>query len=164
MSPIRPWRQRPGGSRRRAGTPVRIDKDGERVWFTYPSAVEDPVGYLASEVPLEFGGRNVTDPNEQHEIVPVIAALTGNLDFPVATVTALSLARTFWEKATLIHVERHRCKLAAGPERLSRRWFGPACLARHDAGRAAVADRARTPGEISGCGFLNATCIAEARQ
>ena len=64
---------------------VRIDRDGERVWFSYPSAVENPVGYLASEVLLEFGGRNVIDPNEQHEIVSDIAALTSDLDFPVAS-------------------------------------------------------------------------------
>ena len=54
----------------------------------------------------------------------------------------LSPTRTFWEKATLIHVECHRQRLAAGPERLSRHWFDLACLARHDAGRKALADRA----------------------
>ncbi len=121
---------------------VRIDGDGERVHVAYPSAVENPVGYLASEVLLEFGGRNVIDPNERHEIVPDLAALTDGLDWPAATVTVLAPARTFWEKATLIHVECHRGRLAAGPERLSRHWFDLACLARHEAGRAALADRA----------------------
>ena len=121
---------------------VRIGDDGERVRFTYPSAVENPVGYLASEVLLEFGGRNVIDPNEQHQIVPDIAAMTSGLEFSTATVTVLSPARTFWEKATLIHVECHRRRLAAGPARLSRHWFDLACLARHDAGGAALADRA----------------------
>ena len=121
---------------------VRVDGDGERVHVAYPSAVENPVGYLASEVLLEFGGRNVIDPNERHEIVPDLAALTDGLDWPAATVTVLSLARTFWEKATLIHVECHRGRLASGPERLSRHWFDLACLARHEAGRTALADRA----------------------
>ena len=121
---------------------VRLGDEGERAWFAYPSAVENPLGYLASEVLLEFGGRNVIDPNERHEIVPDIAALASDLEFPTATVTVLSPARTFWEKATLIHVECHRRRLAAGPERLSRHWFDLACLARHDAGRAALADRA----------------------
>ena len=120
---------------------VRMGDDGERVWFAYPSAVENPVGYLASEVLLEFGGRNIIDPNEQHEIVPDIAALTSSLELPAATVTVLSPARTFWEKATLIHVECHRRRLAVGPERLSRHWFDLTCLARHDTGRAALADR-----------------------
>ena len=121
---------------------VRIDDDGECVWFAYPSAVESPVGYLKSQVLLEFGGRNVIVPNELHEIVPDIAALTDGLEFPAAAVTVLSPARTFWEKATLIHVECHRRRLTDGLQRLSRHWFDLACLARHHSGRAALSDRA----------------------
>ncbi len=90
---------------------------------------------------LEFGGRNVIDPNRQHDIVPDIAALTPDLDFPAATVTVLSPERTFWEKATLIHAECHRRRLATGPDRLSRHWFDVACLGRHDVGRSALSDR-----------------------
>ncbi len=120
---------------------VRIDEGGERVRLAYPSAVENPLGYLASEVLLEFGGRNVVDPNERHEILPELAALTDGVEYPKATVTVLSPTRTFWEKATLIHVECHRGRLAAGPERLSRHWFDLACLAAHSVGRAALADR-----------------------
>ena len=121
---------------------VRISDNGESVWFAYPSTVENRVGYLASEVFLEFGGRNVIDPNEQHEVAPEIAALTNDLDYPAATVTVLSPARTFWEKATLIHVECHRRRLSHGPERLSRHWFDLAFLARHHTGRTALSDRA----------------------
>ena len=88
------------------------------------------------------GGRNVVDPNERHEVAPEIAALTPDLDWRAAAVTVLSPARTFWEKATLIHVECHRGRLASGPERLSRHWFDMACFASHDAGRTAIADRA----------------------
>ena len=63
---------------------VRVDDDGERVWFAYPSAVENPVGYLKSEVLLEFGGRNTIDPNERHEIVPDVAGSTDGLAYPAA--------------------------------------------------------------------------------
>ncbi len=121
---------------------IHVGDDGETVRFAYPSAVNAPDSYVASEVLLEFGGRNVIDPNERHAIAPDIASLTEGLDYPEATVTVLSPARTFWEKATLIHVECHRGRLAAGPHRLSRHWFDLACFARHDAGRAALADRA----------------------
>ena len=54
-----------------------------------------------------------------------------------ATVTVLSPARTFWEKATLIQVECHRRRLANRPDRLSRHWFDLTCLAAHDVGWAA---------------------------
>ena len=121
---------------------VHVGEDGETVRFAYPSAVEAPDSYVASEVLLEFGGRNVIDPNERHAIVPDLAALTDGLDYPAATVTVLSPARTFWEKATLIHAACHRRRLANRPDRLSRHWFDLACLAAHPVGRAALADRA----------------------
>ena len=120
---------------------IRIGVEGETLRFAYPSAVEEPHGYVRSEVLLEFGGRNVIDPNEQHTICPDMVALTHGLDYPAATVTVLSPARTFWEKVTLVHVECHRRRLADRPERLSRHWFDLTRLAAHDIGRAALADR-----------------------
>ena len=123
------------------GHDIRIGDDGETIRFAYPSAVEDPHGYVRSEVLLEFGGRNVIDPNEQHTINADMADLTPDLDYPAAAVTVLSPVRTFWEKATLIHVECHRRRLANHPERLSRHWFDLTRLAAHDIGRAALADR-----------------------
>ena len=121
---------------------IHVGEDGETVRFAYPSAFELPDSYVSSEVLLEFGGRNVIDPNERHEIVPDIAAITDGLDYPVATVTVLSPARTFWEKATLIHVACHRRRLANRHDRLSRHWFDLACLTAHPVGRDALADRA----------------------
>ena len=121
---------------------IHVGEDGETVRFAYPSAADAPDSYVASEVLLEFGGRNVIDPNERHAIVPDIAALTDGLDYPAATVTVLSPARTLWEKATLIHVACHRRQLANKSDRLSRHWFDLACLAAHPVGRTALADRA----------------------
>ena len=121
---------------------IRIGEDGEKVWFTYPSVVENLVDYLKTNVLLEFGGRNAIEPNELHEIVPDIIQQTPHLDYPRATVTVLSPVRTFWEKATLIHVECHRRRLAVSPERLSRHWFDLASLASNETGRAALNDRA----------------------
>ncbi len=121
---------------------IRIEDHGETIRFGYPSAIEESHTYLKSEVLLEFGGRNVIDPNEQHRLVPDIAAFTPILDYPSATVTVLSPVRTFWEKATLIHVECHRRRLANRPDRLSRHWFDLASMARHDIGRTALFDRA----------------------
>ena len=120
---------------------IGVGDDGETVRFSYPSAVEAPDGYVRSEVLLEFDGRNVIDPNERHTIVPDIAALTPELAYPAAIVTVLSPARTFWEKATLVHVECHRRRLADRPDRLSRHWFDLTHLAAHEIGRAALSDR-----------------------
>ena len=120
---------------------VRIGDEGETLRFAYPSAVE-PQDYVQSDILLEFGGRNVIDPNEQHEIAPDIAALTKYLNYPKAMVTVLSVERTFWEKVTLVHVECHRRRLANHPNRLSRHWFDLVCLAGHDMGQVALANRA----------------------
>ena len=120
---------------------IRIGDDGETIRFTYPSAVEDPHDYVRSDVLLEFGGRNVIEPNEQRTIHADMADLTPDIDYPAATVTVLSPVRTFWEKATLIHVECHRRRLANHPERLARHWFDLTRLAAHGIGRAALADR-----------------------
>ena len=120
---------------------IQIGDDGKTIRFAYPSAVEKAGGYLCPEVLLVFGGRNVIDPNERHEIVPDIAAETPDLDYPAATVTVLSPVRTFREKATLIHVECHRRRLQDRSDRLSRHWFDLVCLAAHDFGQAALLDR-----------------------
>lgn len=77
---------------------IRTDELGEKVWFSYPSAVEEPDEYLANEILLEFGGRNVIDPNEQHTIRPEIASDIPEIDYPAAAVTVLSPSRTLWEK------------------------------------------------------------------
>jgi hypothetical protein len=121
---------------------IRIDDSGEKIWVGYPSAVEDQDDYLKSEVLIELGGRNVIDPNEQHIIRPYVAPLTDGLDFPEATITVLSPSRTFWEKATLIHVECNRGRLKEHPDRLSRHWYDITRLAQHDSGRKAIDDRA----------------------
>lgn len=120
---------------------IRVEDIGEKVWFSYPSAVEKSDDYLASEILLEFGGRNIIDPNEQHTIRPDIASVIPELIYPTANVTVLAPTRTFWEKATLIHVECHRGRLSYSPERLSRHWYDLVYLARHEFGEKAISDR-----------------------
>ncbi len=120
---------------------IVTEYSGEKVWFSYPSAVEDPDDYLASQILLEFGGRNIIDPNEQHTIKPDIVSVIPEIDYPAAVVTVLSPSRTFWEKATLIHVECKRGRLSVNPERLSRHWYDLVFLGQHEFGRKAINDR-----------------------
>ena len=121
---------------------VEIDDKGKCVLFNYPSAVENQVDYVKNQVLLEFGGRNAIVPNESRKIVPYIAKVTNDLEYPLAAVTVLSAERTFWEKATLIHVECHRRRLVNGPKRLARHWFDLVCFVQHCSGPAAIANRA----------------------
>ena len=96
---------------------------------------------MGNSVLIEFGGRNITEPNAEHNIEPDIAPYVTSLAFPRSTVSVLSPARTFWEKATLIHVECWRNEFRASAERLSRHWYDLAMLADSDHGHAAIEDR-----------------------
>jgi hypothetical protein len=102
---------------------VELNETGEKVYIHYPSVLEQGPDYLASSVLLEFGSRNITEPNESHAVCPYLADLVTDYTFPQPTVTVLALPRTFWEKATLVHVECNRPNLRPSAERLSRHWF-----------------------------------------
>ena len=98
--------------------------------------------YLGNSVLIEFGGRNITEPYAEHNVEPDIAQHLTGLTFPCSTVRVLSPARTFWEKATLMHVECQRNEFRASAQRLSRHWYDLAMLADRDHGRMAIQDRA----------------------
>lgn len=119
---------------------IEVSTDAEKLWLYYPSAVENTDAYLRPSVLIEFGGRNATLPQDRLTIVPDVATHVSGLVFPSAQVAVLSPLRTFWEKATLIHVECHRPEIRTGAERLSRHWYDLARLADHQVGRSAVSD------------------------
>ena len=57
-------------------------------------------------------------------------------------VTALELARTFWEKATNLHAEHHRPADQATPDRYARHYADMERLLRHPDAAAMLADQA----------------------
>jgi hypothetical protein len=124
------------------GARVDVSGNGEEVRVYYPSAVDRAGDYLRESVLIEFGGRNITEPNAKHELRPYIAERLPDLDLPSATVTVLAPERTFWEKATLIHAECHRPDLKASADRLSRHWYDLARLADNEIGSNALSNRA----------------------
>lgn len=121
-------------------TSIEVNDDAEKLWVFYPSAVENTDSYVRPGILIEFGGRNSTLPQSLLSITPDIAEHVPDLALPTAQVSVLSAARTFWEKATLIHVECHRPSLRPGAERLSRHWYDLARLADHEVGQQALGD------------------------
>lgn len=121
---------------------ITISDDGEQLRIYYPSVLSQLHGYLRDHVFLEFGVRNSTEPCEQHPITPYLAQEKEELALPSPLINTLSPMRTFWEKATLMHVECHRDRFIKTPERLSRHWYdllmlnnswvGAQALSRHD--------------------------------
>lgn len=122
-----------------------IVSDGEELRLTYPSVTEhkdeiDP-NYIKEYVKVEFGGRNATDPIETHLIVPYLQGHVDTVSMPEATTKVLSGTRTFWEKATLAHVECHRPEVRANANRMSRHWYDLYKLANSSIGTRALEDR-----------------------
>lgn len=119
---------------------IKASEDGERVWISYPAHTENFIKYISSHVLLEFGARNSIEPHSQHRIYPEISNFLTNIEFSQASVNVLSPARTFWEKATLIHAECHRGEFKESANRLSRHWYDLAILSQHPIGQAALTD------------------------
>lgn len=101
---------------------VELENEGEKLFIHYPSALNKG-GYIESKVLLEFGVRNVTVPAEQHIVKTYISEYAEDISFPEASIAVLARMRTFWEKATLAHVEYHRPTQRKTAERLSRHWY-----------------------------------------
>ncbi len=120
---------------------IELNEAGEHLRVHYPAALESSGGYIGNSVLVEFGGRNITEPNELHEVRPNIAESLPALDFPIAQVNVLSPTRTFWEKVTWVHAECRRSAFHPSAQRLTRHWYDLFMLAHQEIGRQALADR-----------------------
>jgi len=93
------------------------------VYFEYPSGETGRFDYLTREVKLELGSLTDQRPAGSHEVRAWVVD-----DFPAVfddwqcQVTALELARTFWEKATILHAEHHRPESQPTPDRYARHY------------------------------------------
>lgn len=108
--------------------------------FTYPSALPQAGGYIAKLVKLEFGALTNQQPTGRHRIEAMLATMTETapgtalaqaFDDLQADVTALALARTFWEKATILHAEFHRPPELPIRDRFARHYADFAALWAH---------------------------------
>ena len=121
------------------GLTATVRAEDDKVFIEYvPLAVG--TGYVAPAVMLEFGARSTGEPSEWRDVQCDAAAYLPTVEFPMARPQVMRAERTFWEKATLIHVECHRPSLRPSAERLSRHWYDLARLADHEVGQQAMSD------------------------
>lgn len=113
----------------------------ESVDLHYQSVIPDISGeYIRSKILIEFGGRNIINPNQVFNVKPYIAEEFSDLaTFSSSNVVVLNAGRTFWEKATMMHVECHR-GVRTNAERISRHWYDLDALMQHKTGRDACID------------------------
>jgi predicted nucleotidyltransferase component of viral defense system len=106
---------------------LEIDKrDPQTIYFTYPAVIESlSATYIKPVVKVEFGSRSDNWPQETKtvtsylsEVYPDILSEAGKIDVKV-----LTIARTFWEKATILHAEFHRSEQERIPSRYSRHYY-----------------------------------------
>ncbi|MCA1323600.1 nucleotidyl transferase AbiEii/AbiGii toxin family protein [Herbaspirillum sp. alder98] len=100
--------------------PASVRTEDDKVYIEYQPLAAG-TGYVAPRVMLEFGARSTGEPSEARSIVCDAAEYLPMLAFPVATARVMRAERTFWEKATAIHVF---CAQGAfrGGERFARHW------------------------------------------
>ncbi len=122
---------------------VEPEEDGEKIRIRYVSAVPETQGesnrYLDSSILIELGGRNHTEPSKMMPIATEIGEVLPDMQWPIARVNVLSPKRTYWEKATLIHVEVCLEK-ERKMDRLSRHWYDLSQLADQTIGIEAISD------------------------
>lgn len=103
----------------RLGASAEVRTEREKVHVAYQPLFAG-YGFVSPEVLVEFGGRATGEPREQRTVECDAAALIPETAFPSASPFVMRPERTFWEKATLIHVFcKQRQRKGA---RLSRHW------------------------------------------
>ncbi len=118
----------------REGNLGQARADGDKIFIAYDPVAEASL-YVSPQVMLEFGARSTGEPNEERDVVCDAAAWLTELEFPMARPRVMRAERTFWEKATAIHVFCLQKRLRG--HRFSRHWHDLARL--DDAGIAATA-------------------------
>lgn len=85
------------------GLPATVRAEGDKVFIDY-TPLASGTGYVPSAVMLEFGARSTGEPCELRSVRCDAAAHLRGVEFPEATPQVMRAERTFWEKATAIHV------------------------------------------------------------
>jgi len=85
----------------RDGAQAAVEIDGCNLSIRY---AEQDHGQVKSAVLLEFGARATGEPADFHDIACDSAAAGLDIDLPTARARVMKAERTFWEKATAVHV------------------------------------------------------------
>lgn len=108
---------------------ARGEATGVEAQFTVAEAIiyadyrplQEGAGYVAPRVKLEFGARSTGEPAETRPITCDVAQHLPELTFPTTAARIMLPKRTFWEKATAVHVYCRRGFEGQG-DRISRHW------------------------------------------
>jgi len=102
------------------GYEVEIQADENLLLVQYESLFE-VTDFVLPEVKVDFGARSTGEPHEVMSVSCDAAPYLPEVAFPEARPTTMLATRTFWEKATAMHVYCKQQKHKG--ERLSRHWY-----------------------------------------
>ncbi len=122
------------------GLPATVRAEGDKVFIDY-EPLATGTGYVPSSVMLEFGARSTGEPSELRAIRCDAADHLQGVEFPTATPQVMRAERTFWEKATAIHVFCAQGEFRGG-DRFARHWHDVTRLDAAGFAEAAIADKA----------------------
>lgn len=114
--------------------PATLRIENDKLFVDY-EATSARSGYVAPSVMLEFGARSTGEPASPREVTCDAAEMIEGVEFPTARPRVMHAERTFWEKATAIHVYCLQERLRG--ERFARHWHDVVRL--DDAGIATAA-------------------------
>ena len=98
--------------------------DGQTVLFSFPCAMMGALeSYVKSSVKIKFGARADHWPVESATVVPYVDNVSGERVAQGFSVRVLAAERTFWEKATILHMIYHRPAEKNVPSRMSRHYY-----------------------------------------
>jgi hypothetical protein len=100
------------------GVDVTVTVEGTKIYIDY-DPLATGTGYSPPRITLEFGARSTGEPCEERQITCDAAEHLPDLEFPAAKPRVMLPKRTFWEKATAVHVF---CKQGTHGDRLARHW------------------------------------------
>lgn len=115
-----------------------IRVDGEKLFIDYEATTAGS-GYVAPSVMLEFGARSTGEPASLRDVVCDATGQVDGVVFPTARPRVMHAERTFWEKATAIHVFCFQERLRG--DRFARHWHDVVRLDEAGFAAAAFADR-----------------------
>lgn len=95
--------------------------DTQTILFSYPKIFDS--NYLSQTIRLEIGSLAAWTPATNISIIPIIGDAYANIFKEKTNIRTVSVERTFWEKATILHHEANRPESSKMPHRYARHYY-----------------------------------------
>lgn len=119
--------------------PAEARAEADRLYIRYERVTDSSTDYVRPEVMVEFGARSTGEPAHARDVVCDASRYLTDLAFPTASPLVMDAERTFWEKATAVHV--FCCQGRLRGERYVRHWYDLVRLEDAGIARTALDDR-----------------------